>query len=147
MRIAGGIEVDVGIGEAFVNLAGDGEEEVGNIYVVHDEIFAGVEVDDVVALLFEVVLKFAQFGGFATADVSGEEVVAAVVAAGDGAKKFVDEASGVCTDATSAGEVDVEAAIACASQNEGFTRVAGFGELNGVEGHGVYGTNFDQIQR
>lgn len=109
---SGGFEMDVGDREAFADLTGDGEEEVGDVYVGHHEVFAGVEVDDVVALLFEVVLQFAEFGGFAAADVSGEEVVAAIVAAGDGAVEFVGEAGGGGFAAAGGGEVDVETAIA-----------------------------------
>jgi hypothetical protein len=40
-------------------LAGDGEEDVGYVYVGHDEVFAGVEIDDVKAFAFEIVLEFA----------------------------------------------------------------------------------------
>jgi hypothetical protein len=89
-----GIKFDFGGGEAFANLAGDGEEDVGYVYVGHDEVFAGVKIDDVKALAFEFVFEFAEFGGFAAADVSCKELMAAIVATGNGAIEFVDEADG-----------------------------------------------------
>lgn len=46
---SGGFEVDIGGNEAFVDLAGDGEEDIGDIDVGHDQVFAGVDVDDVIA--------------------------------------------------------------------------------------------------
>jgi hypothetical protein len=73
-----GIEFDFGGGEAFTDLTGDGEEDVGYVYVGHDEVFAGVEIDDVKALAFEFVFEFAEFGGFAAADVSCKELMAAI---------------------------------------------------------------------
>ncbi len=102
-----GIEFDFGGGEAFANLAGDGEEDVGYVYVGHDEVFAGVKIDDVKALAFEFVFEFAEFGGFAAADVSCKELMAAIVATGNGAIEFVDEADIFAFAASSLCEVDV----------------------------------------
>ncbi len=53
-----GIEFNFCGGEAFADLAGDGEENIGYVYVGHDEVFAGVEIDDVKALVLEIILEF-----------------------------------------------------------------------------------------
>lgn len=45
--------------------------------------------------------------------MSGEEVVAAIVAAGDGAVEFVGEADGGFVATAGRGEVDVKALIVC----------------------------------
>lgn len=130
-----GVECDFGIGEAFADLAGDGEEDVGYVYVGHDEIFAGVEIDDVKAFAFEFVFEFAEFGGFAAADVSCKELMAAIVATGNGAIEFVDEADGFAFAASGGGEVDVVAAVCFVGDDEGFIGVASLKKFDGIETH------------
>ena len=131
-----GIKFDFGGGEAFADLAGDGEEDIGYVYVGHNEVFAGVEIDDVKAFAFEFVFEFAEFGGFAAADVSCKELMAAIVATGNGAIEFVDEADGFAFAASGGGEVNVIAAIGFVGDDKGFVRVAGFEKFERVEGHG-----------
>lgn len=131
---AGGMEFDIGGGEAFADLTGDAEEDIGDIYVGHNEIFAGVEIDYMKAFAFEVVLEFAEFGGFAAADVSGEELMASIFA-GNGAIEFIDEADGCASAASGSGEVNVVVAIDLVGDNEGFVGVAGLEEFEWVEVH------------
>jgi hypothetical protein len=129
-----GVEFDFGGDEAFTDLAGDGEEDVGYVYVGHDEVFAGVEIDDVKALTFEFVFEFAEFGGFAAADVSCKELMASIFA-GNGATEFVDEADGFAFAASGGGEVDVVVAICFVGDDKGFIGVASFEKFERVEGH------------
>lgn len=131
-----GVEFDFRISEAFADLASNGEEDVGYVYVGHDEVFTGVEIDDVKALAFEFVFEFAEFGGFAAADVSCKELMAAIVATGNGAIEFVDEADGFAFAASGGGEVDVVVAIGFVGDDEGFVGVASFEKFEWVEGHG-----------
>ena len=131
-----GIEFDFGGGEAFADLTGDGEEDVGYVYIGHDEVFAGVEINDVKAFALEFVFEFAEFGGFAAADVSCKELMAAIVATGNGAIEFVDEADGFAFAASGGGEVDVVVAICFVGDDEGFVGIASFEKFKRVEGHG-----------
>ena len=131
-----GIKFDFGGGEAFADLAGDGEEDVGYVYIGHDEVFAGVEINDVKAFALEFVFEFAEFGGFAAADVSCKELMAAIVATGNGAIEFVDEADGFAFAASGGGEVDVVVAICFVGDDEGFVGIASFEKFKRVEGHG-----------
>ncbi|WP_287722391.1 hypothetical protein [Microcystis sp. M158S2] len=88
------------------------------------------------ALAFEFVFEFAEFGGFAAADVSCKELMASIFA-GNGATEFIDEANGFAFAAASGGsEVDVVAAVCFVGDDEGFVGVAGFEKFERIEGHG-----------
>ena len=91
------------------------------------------------AFAFEFVFEFAEFGGFAAADVSCKELMAAIVATGNGAIEFVDEADGFAFAASGGGEVDVVAAVCFVGDDEGFVGVAGFKEFDGIGGMGGMG--------
>ena len=62
--------------------------------------------------------------------------MAAIVATGNCAIEFVDEADVFAFAASGGGEVDVVAEIGFVGDDEGFAGVASLKEFDGIEGHG-----------
>jgi hypothetical protein len=70
--------------------------------------------------------------------------MAAIVATGNGAIEFVDEADGFAFAASGGGEVDVVAAICFVGDDEGFVGVASFEKFDWIEVHDFYLLEIDK---